>query len=93
MSTKSQFIASLAETLSITKKAAGEVYSAVSNITMASLADNSKAILPGIGRIKLKAKAARMGRNPKTGEQVPISERNVFKLAPSKLAKARINIK
>jgi DNA-binding protein HU-beta len=92
MATKAYIINSLAAELDVTKKRAGEIYSAVATITFRSLRDNGLAVIPGIGRLKLKDKNARMGRNPKTGEPVPIPERRVLKLAPSKLAKIRVNV-
>lgn len=93
MSTKAFVINNLAEALSITKKAAAEIFSTMSTITFNSLSSSGLAVIPGVGRIKVKAKPARTGRNPKTGDPVLISERNVLKLSTSKLAKIRINVK
>lgn len=92
MSTKAYLISNLATSLGITKKAAGNVYTTLSQITHKSLGEHGAAIVPGIGRLKLKTKGPRMGRNPKTGELIPIDERRVLKLSTSKLAKIRINI-
>jgi nucleoid DNA-binding protein len=92
MTTKAYVINNLAADLGITKKAAAGIYTAVTNITYRSLKESGVATVPGVGRLKVKAKPARMGRNPKTGQPVPISARKVLKLAPSKVAKLRVNL-
>jgi integration host factor subunit alpha len=38
----------------------------------------------------VRAKAARVGRNPKTGDEVPISPRRVLTFRPSHLMKDRV---
>jgi integration host factor subunit alpha len=42
------------------------------------------------GTFSVRSKAARMGRNPKTGEEVPISPRRVLSFRPSHLMKDRV---
>jgi integration host factor subunit alpha len=42
------------------------------------------------GTFSVRSKGARMGRNPKTGEEVPISPRRVLSFRPSHLMKARV---
>ena len=39
--------------------------------------------LPGLGKLKTKDRAARMGRNPRTGEAMTIPARRVVVFAPS----------
>lgn len=91
MSTKAFVVNSLSSALGITKKAAAEICETIEKITYESLTSNGKALVPGVGRIKVSSRGARMGQNPKTGQPVPIPARQVFKLAPSKAAKLRIN--
>ncbi len=43
------------------------------------------------GTFSVRAKTARVGRNPKTGEEVPILPRRVLVFRPSQVLKARIN--
>lgn len=61
--------------------------------TLASLGDIARAqltrpgaelVLPGIGKLKAVAKAARTGRNPKTGEEIVIAARTAVKLTVAK---------
>jgi integration host factor subunit alpha len=43
------------------------------------------------GTFQVRQKGARMGRNPKTGEEVPIEPRRVLVFRPSHILKDRIN--
>lgn len=47
--------------------------------------------LSSFGSFIVRAKGQRVGRNPKTGEEVPISPRHVMVFKPSNILKARIN--
>jgi integration host factor subunit alpha len=47
--------------------------------------------LSSFGSFVVRAKSERVGRNPKTGEEVPISPRRVMVFKPSNVLKARIN--
>lgn len=91
MATKSFVINALSNTLGISKKGANAVFQAFEEITYTSLKASGSAIVPGVGRLKLREREARNGRNPKTGEVIQIGARRVFKLAPSKSAKLKIN--
>jgi integration host factor subunit alpha len=46
--------------------------------------------ISSFGTFSVRDKAARVGRNPKTGEEVPISPRRVLSFRPSHLMKDRI---
>jgi DNA-binding protein HU-beta len=46
--------------------------------------------LPGLGKLKLKNRAARLGRNPATGEQIQIPAKRVVKFQVAKAAKDAI---
>jgi integration host factor subunit alpha len=47
--------------------------------------------LSSFGRFLVRAKSERIGRNPKTGIEVPITQRRVMVFKPSHVLKARIN--
>src|ERR1700730_3881924 len=47
--------------------------------------------LSSFGRFVVRSKSERIGRNPKTGIEVPITERRVMVFKPSNVLKARIN--
>lgn len=46
--------------------------------------------ISSFGTFSVRDKAARMGRNPKTGTEVPISPRRVLSFRPSHLMKDRV---
>jgi DNA-binding protein HU-beta len=47
-------------------------------------------VLPGIGKLVLVNRKARMGRNPRTGEPMPIPAKRVVKFRVAKAAKDAI---
>jgi len=47
--------------------------------------------ISSFGTFSVRAKTARMGRNPKTGDEVPITPRRVLTFRPSHLMKERVN--
>jgi integration host factor subunit alpha len=46
--------------------------------------------ISSFGTFSVREKSSRMGRNPKTGEEVPISPRRVLSFRPSHLMKDRV---
>ena len=57
---------------------------------VASLAAGEQVKLSGFGNFDLRDKKERPGRNPKTGEKIPISARRVVTFRPGKKLKARV---
>ncbi len=55
-----------------------------------SLAVGEQVKLPGFGNFELRDKKERPGRNPKTGESIPISARRVVTFKPGPTLKARL---
>ncbi len=47
--------------------------------------------ISSFGTFSVRSKTARVGRNPKTGEEVPITPRRVLSFRPSHLMKDRVN--
>ena len=56
-----------------------------------ALASGETVKISSFGTFSVRAKTARVGRNPKTGEEVPISPRRVLSFRASQVLKARIN--
>jgi integration host factor subunit alpha len=48
-----------------------------------ALRDGDEVRIHGFGNFTIQHRAARMGRNPRTGETVPVAARNVIRFAPS----------
>lgn len=56
-----------------------------------SLASGKQVKLSSFGSFGIRSKGQRIGRNPKTGKEVPITPRRVLVFRPSNIMKERIN--
>ncbi len=56
-----------------------------------SLAAGQSVKISGFGTFSVRQKGRRVGRNPKTGKEVPILPRRVLVFRPSQVLKARVN--
>ena len=56
-----------------------------------TLAQGETVKLSSFGSFVIRSKSERIGRNPKTGVEVPITQRRVMVFKPSNVLKARIN--
>lgn len=81
--TKSQVADHLAEQVGITKKVAAQFLEELASLAYKQA--KNVFTLPGIGKLKLAHRKARMGRNPQTGEPIKIPAKRVvkFRLAKS----------
>ena len=86
--TKSQIAAEIAAKNSITKKQAGEIIESI--VQLAYKNAKNTFTLPGLGKLVLVNRAARMGRNPATGETIQIKAKRVVKFRIAKAAKDAI---
>jgi DNA-binding protein HU-beta len=86
--TKSQIVASVAESTEITKKQAGAVIEAL--VALAYKNAKNSFTLPGLGKLVLVNRKARMGRNPATGATIKIPAKRVVKFRVAKACKAAI---
>ena len=85
---KSQIASAIADKNSLTKKQAVEILDSIAALAYKHAKDTFT--LPGIGKLVLKNRAARMGRNPKTGEAIQIKAKRVVKFRVAKAAKDAI---
>jgi DNA-binding protein HU-beta len=85
---KSDIAATLAEKHGITKKQASEIL--VSIVELAYKNAKNSFTLPGLGKLVLVNRKARMGRNPATGEAIKIPAKRVVKFRVAKAAKDAI---
>jgi len=56
-----------------------------------ALVNGEQVKISSFGTFSVRSKTARVGRNPKTGEEVPISPRRVLTFRPSHLMKDRVS--
>ena len=85
--TKSQIMAELAQRWGVSKKEAGEKYDAFVGLVYEEIKRAGEVAFPGLGKMVKKHRAARMGRNPATGESIKIPAKTVLKFGVSKAAK------
>ena len=71
---KTELIAAVAEKADLSKKDAEAAITAMVDAITEALAQEEKVQLVGFGSFEVKTRAARVGRNPKTGEEIPIAE-------------------
>ena len=86
--TKSQIVASLAESVGLTKKQAVQTLEAL--VALAYKNAKNSFTIPGLGKMVLVNRKARMGRNPATGETIKIAAKRVVKFRVAKAAKDAI---
>jgi DNA-binding protein HU-beta len=88
--TKSQIVSHFAEKFELTKKAASGIIDEVAALAVSETKKTGSFILPGIGKLVLVKRKARMGRNPATGEPLKIPAKTVVKMRVAKVAKEAI---
>jgi DNA-binding protein HU-beta len=86
--TKTQTIAALAERSGLQKAEASKLLEELANLAYQEAKDGFT--IPGIGKLVLVDRAARMGRNPATGEAISIPAKKVVKFRVAKVCKDTI---
>lgn len=85
---KSQIAAAVAEKNGLTKKQAVEILESI--VDLAYKNAKNTFTLPGLGKLVLVNRKARMGRNPATGATIKIAAKRVVKFRVAKAAKDAI---
>jgi len=80
----------LFDDLGLNKREAKEMVEGFFEEIRDSLSSNQQVKLSGFGNFDLRDKKQRPGRNPKTGEEIPISARRVVTFRPGQKLKARV---
>lgn len=70
--------------LEITKKEIYEIVSEIFEIIEEALQKGEKVQISGFGTFLVKFRKGKVGRNPKTGESIPVPDRRVIVFKPSK---------
>ena len=86
--TKSQIAAEIATKFGITQKTATDILEFIAELAYQNAKDTF--MLPGIGKLVLVDRKARVGRNPATGEQIQIPAKRVVKFRVARAAKDAI---
>lgn len=77
--TKSNLIDAIAKNNGLTKAQAKDVVESVFETISSELTSGREVTIAGFGKFSVQERAARMGRNPKTGEPVQIAAKSVVK--------------
>lgn len=88
--TKAQLAEMLFEQIGLNKREAKDMVDAFFDLMSARLIAGEDVKLSGFGNFQLRVKAARPGRNPRTGELIPIAARRVVTFYPSQKLKDMI---
>ncbi len=88
--TKANLAERLFDDLGLNKREAKEMVELFFEEIKSSLENGRQVKLSGFGNFDLRDKSERPGRNPKTGEDIPVSARRVVTFRPGQKLKAHI---
>jgi len=88
--TKAELAEKLYEELGLNKREAKEIVEIFFEEIRGALENGRQVKLSGFGNFDLRDKNQRPGRNPKTGEEIPITARRVVTFRPGQKLKARV---
>ena len=88
--TKADLAEMLFDELGLNKREAKEIVEMFYSEICSALESSDQVKLSGFGNFELRDKKSRPGRNPKTGEDIPISARRVVTFKPGQKLKARV---
>ena len=85
--TKRELVIRVANKLGMTQSDVAKVIEGTFETISAALAEGKRWELRDFGVFEVKKRASRIGRNPRTGDQVPVPERRVVTFRPGKKMK------
>ncbi len=88
--TKAQLAEMLFEQIGLNKRESKDMIEAFFDLMSESLVDGNDVKISGFGNYQIRTKAPRPGRNPRTGEAIPIAARRVVTFHASHKLKAQI---
>lgn len=84
---QSELILKTAQISGVSKKDVEHVLKTAGDVISDALVESGEAVLPGLGKLAVGQRAARTGRNPKTGEPVEIAAGKTVKFKAAKALK------
>ncbi len=87
---KSQIVTHFSTKFDLSKKTALSILDEVAALAVAETKKTGAFVLPGIGKLVISNRKARMGFNPATGEQIKIPAKRVVKMRLAKACKDAI---
>ena len=91
--TKKEIVRSVSEKLNITQLKAKDVVQSVLDCIAEILVDEKRIELRNFGVFEVRTRAARKARNPKTGDEVMVKERNVVVFKSGKALEEALSTK
>lgn len=91
MAGKADIVNHLADSVDISKRQAGETFDALISYITDTLQGGDRVQIAGFGTFSVVERAAREGRNPRTGETIPIPASRGVKFKPGTSLKDSIN--
>ena len=88
--TKADFAEGLFDELGLNKREAKDMVELFFEEIKSSLEEGKQVKISGFGKFELRDKTSRPGRNPKTGEEIPVTARRVATFRPGHKLKARV---
>lgn len=85
--TKAQLIGHVADKLQVKKAAARAFFDEVCALAAKEVKKSGVFVVPGLGKLVLSKRKARLGRNPQTGEPIQIPAKTVLKFRIAKAMK------
>lgn len=89
--TRADLAEAVVDKVGLPRNESHELVELVLDAISGSLAQGETVKLSSFGSFGIRQKGERVGRNPKTGEEVPITPRRVLVFRPSNIMKERIN--
>ena len=89
--TRAQLSESVYQEVGLSRNESADLLESVLGYISDALAKGESVKVSSFGSFSIRQKGQRIGRNPKTGEEVPILPRKVLVFRPSQVMKSRIN--
>jgi DNA-binding protein HU-beta len=85
MMTKAAVVTHLADKTGLSKKQVASFMDDLQSLAVKEAKKNGAFVIPGVGKVRLVNRKARMGRNPQTGEPIKIAAKRVVRLRAAKV--------
>ena len=89
--TRAQLTEAVYQEVGLSRNESADLLESVLDMIADTLANDETVKISSFGSFSVRSKGERIGRNPKTGEEVPILPRKVLVFRPSQVLKSRIN--
>jgi len=89
--TRAQLSEAVYQEVGLSRNESADLLESVLAMVTEALVKDETVKISSFGSFSVRKKGQRIGRNPKTGEEVPILPRKVLVFRPSQVMKARIN--